>query len=186
MSQTPAAMDFPIANAEDRLVAVKNTGEFMFIDSFNGQRYAIPAGEQIIVREEVVSTWMGWPGLQDDPAREISDRTQCAERLRLRYGWHSGMGFTEADWEDMKPKLEAYTLTGDRLWTVLDDPTGDHTKPPPPGMDDVSFLKDAYARQADELEALRKRLDEKEREPDEGSDVGIDNPRPIAKPKPKA
>lgn len=147
-----------------RLVKVRNVGDSMFTDKCNGAEYTIPPNSEIIVEEDVVSIWMGWPGLVDDPVRKIRDRTDTYRRLRLRYGWHEGMGLTDEDWEQMRPKLEVYDLTDARVWTVLEDPEGTQGNGAVHVTDgsDLASMRAAFDRQQKELEALRRLLEAKD------------------------
>lgn len=146
-----------------RLLKVRNTGEAEWTGKYGGAVYAIPAGEEIIVEESVVSVWLGWPGLVDDAKRKIMDRTNKFQHLRAKYGWHDGMGMTDEDWEKMRPPLEVFTLDEERVYTVLDDPTGEQMgNMLTPRTTDMADLQNAYTRQQAELEALRKLLEAKD------------------------
>lgn len=137
------------------LVEVRNVGDVDFVDSFERKQYRIPAGSKAIVDAEVACLWLGYPGLRDEPTRGIFTRTDQHYRLRARFGWHAGL-MEEDRWEALRPKLEVYTLEGERVWMILDDPTGENTRRSP--------LVEQEIQAASELDLLRERMEQQERE----------------------
>lgn len=144
------------------LVRVRNVGDTAFVDSWQGNDYVIPAGQEIIMEAEGPCLWLGYPGLRDDPLRADFKRTDQYARLRARLGFHGGpAGQTEKDWERMRPKLEVYKLdTNERVYMILDDPTGELDKghlvdAPVTGNEDTAYLEERLESQQREIDALR-------------------------------
>ncbi len=119
-------------------VRLVNPGPRAFKSRFEGQWYEIPANSEIIVDERMMWHWLGRPFLTDGADPDERDRTEEYARLRALYGSdypetdHDGRILKSADqrWEDdLKPCLEAWKLTGERVVTVVDDPEGKKVTP---------------------------------------------------------
>lgn len=171
------------------LVRVVNTGDKPFIDSFENREYTIGPGKEIVVDAEAPSLWLGFPGLRDDPNKAVFARTEQFDRLRLRYGYHAGLGHDESDWEALRPKIEVYTFDpegpGQRVWMILDDPTGERSggsplvEHAPAGGESTTALQERLDRQEQELEALRRLLEARMGTAEEPEVLPEDKPRKV-------
>jgi hypothetical protein len=81
--------------------------------------YLIQPDDDLVVPWEVMVSFLGSPDTQNYGPRRM-DRKNVYEKLRVKYGayWDDEM------WEQNKPHLVAYRVTGERLVTVVDDPDG--------------------------------------------------------------
>lgn len=102
-----------------QIVRVKNVGTERFTDMFNSQPTMIEPGGETLVSMEAVSLWLGEPETRDIDSRR-KFRTDEFERLLTRYGVYQN----EHMWDQVRPQLEVFTLDGDRIATVADDPRG--------------------------------------------------------------
>jgi hypothetical protein len=102
----------------DTIIRLVNPTDQDYVD-FNGdRRYRIPANGEIVVQAAPLHEWLGDPDLRDDGRNQW--RRQEFLRLRARYGAYEN----DELWERNKPKIQAWTTDGQRLLTIVDDPTG--------------------------------------------------------------
>jgi hypothetical protein len=130
-------------------VRVVNNGEQDIKLFWNSRPYTITADGDTYVPFEIVKTFFGDPRSTDAVSRVkdeqgndmiIADRT--AEVIRLKNYWQdSSFGTNNAKFReyvpgdrswveegisDLIPKVSVYTLSGERIYTVVDDPHGDN------------------------------------------------------------
>lgn len=101
-------------------VRIRNTGTDEFSAGYDGTRYVIKPGSEIIAPWDAACLWLGDPRLWDD-TREKNRRKEY-DRLCVRYGVYSdGHRFAEAI-----PSLEVFKLDGDqsRITMLAEDPFG--------------------------------------------------------------
>lgn len=122
---------------------VNRDPEVPFIGKYDGDYIAIPAGGEKIVTEDVMRVWMGDPNLTNTGRH--NDRQDAYNRICM---FHHARGLTGND-PDLLPPLEAYTEDGERIITIMDDPTGELTVPDSTGDSDIAKLQ----RQIEKLEA---------------------------------
>jgi hypothetical protein len=102
-----------------QILRLKNVGTDRFSDMYDNQKYTIEPGGETLAPYEAVCLWLGDPEFRDLDARR-RNRTDEYERLCTRLGvYHDQHLF-----ESARPKLEAWTLDGQRITTVSEDPTG--------------------------------------------------------------
>jgi hypothetical protein len=116
----------PMMGGQSGIVRVVNVGDRPFRDRYNRQWVDIPVGGEQFVPFEAVCLWFGNPDVMDKGPRQ-RDRTDTYQRLRARLGVYEN----EALWESRKPKVECYTINGDRIITVMDDPYGTQKRTTP-------------------------------------------------------
>lgn len=122
----------------DQMVRCKNVGDKPFKDGYANVTYVLPPGKDVFVPYDAAVLWFGNPDVFDVSARQRG-RTDFYHRLRLRYGAFddhriladgSEVRFTADElWEENKPQVEVYTLEGERLHTIIDDPEGTNVDP---------------------------------------------------------
>lgn len=78
-------------------------------------------GADAILPIEYATLNVGHPNARDEGKNRW--REQAFNHLRTRWGFYPGL-MPESDWDEMKPKIELYTLDGQRLYSVIDDPEG--------------------------------------------------------------
>ncbi len=115
MANDPNALAYGGAN----VVKVKNTGDVVFRDGFDGTTYAIPPGEEAFLPAAAVLLWFGDNGLFNIDAR-TKPREKEVQRLRVKYGVYGD----HDSWDSKTPSVEVYTLQGDRVYTLIEDIDG--------------------------------------------------------------
>lgn len=120
------------------MVRCKNVGDKPFKDGYANVTYVLPPNKDVFVPYDAAVLWFGNPDVFDVSARQRG-RTDFYHRLRLRYGAFddhriladgSEVRFTADElWEENKPQVEVYTLEGERLHTIIDDPEGTNVDP---------------------------------------------------------
>lgn len=112
---------------EYTMVRVRNVGDRDVVFKWNKARYRIPPGADIPVPWPAMVRHMGDPRTVDLPGPDArsKQRTYEFQRLANKYGIYSH----HHKWNANIPKVEAYTLEGERIITVLDDPRGTQNNP---------------------------------------------------------
>jgi hypothetical protein len=160
----------------ESLVVVKNVGKKP-LHCYNGPDrdvVVIQPGQQMRIRVEWMRDWFGDERSRRDtqvlkPDGENGDhiivQTREYEVDKLKHRW-GGMTYAER-WNDpddenySRPHVEVYTLDGERVTTVLDDPEGK-------GYTNVVRTIDEQRLIDDELEQMRRRIAVLEAQKDEG------------------
>ena len=136
------------------LARVLNKHSKPFKAKYDNQTYLIKPNSETIVPLDAVCLWMGNPSSVDyDEKRR--DRSDEYRRLRAKYGVYEH----DDRMEENLPRLEAYTLDGERIWTVLEDPEGEHAgSVTPPRTDDDAVAAQILSmqQQIDALQAVLK------------------------------
>lgn len=121
-------------------VRVVNKEMYPIRRPFNNRDFTIPANSDAYVPFEWVKLYFGDPRsgekvqrVQDERGNDMIIADRRAEVIRLRNYWQSsvivfreyipGEEF-EGPISDLIPTVEVYSLNGDRIWTVVDDPYG--------------------------------------------------------------
>ncbi len=107
-----------------QIVRVKNIGSSPFKSKYDSESYTVPPGSESLVPYAAMILWAGNPDARNIDARQ-RNRTLEVNRIRVKYGAYEN----EEKWAVNKPSLEFHTMDGERIWTVMDDPEGDHTNP---------------------------------------------------------
>lgn len=143
------------------VVRAVNTGPKPFIITHNREQLVVPAnGDRVVPWDAMVSLW-GDPATIDDRNRTRHDYGML---LRGGFGWFAGLN-TEADWAERRPSIEWFTLEGERVWTVLDDPSGEKAaagvvRPMEQGSDSA-FLMQTIAQLQAQMEQMQSALDQR-------------------------
>lgn len=150
---------------------VNNTSNQSITLGWDSREYVLTPGSQKPVPMEAVINAFGDPramdvvhtvrfGGPDSPPAFIADRTSEVRRLRQRWGIHDGpeSSFENAEGKAMVPSVEVYTLDGQRLYTVVDDPAGNKSAPVTPSSSNTT-LEDLLARQQQQIDFLKAQLD---------------------------
>lgn len=105
--------------AQLQLAKVVNKHSEPFRGKYDNQQYLIAPGSETVVPMDAVRNWLGNPDAADlDDKRR--DRTEEFRRIRAKYGVYE----YDERMEENFPRLEVYTLEGERIYTVIDDPEG--------------------------------------------------------------
>lgn len=153
-------------------VRVRNIGSTPFVGKYDGATFRIVPGSEGFVPFAASCLWFGHPAAMDLDDRN-RHRTAEVERLRVRYGvyeadkvkdvpgikdvaGHPDLGNTADAFLTLTPDVEVFTVDGDRIITVIEDPDGNHVTPE---------LITSATHQRDQLtiEEMRGRMAEMER-----------------------
>jgi hypothetical protein len=144
------------------VVRAVNTGPTPFVITHNRERLVIPAnGDRVVPWEAMISLW-GDPQTSDNRQQTRQDYSLA---LRGGFGWFTGLN-AEEEWTERRPPIEWWTLEGERLWTVLDDPTGEHARNATPQRQleqgsDAAFLMETIRTMQTQMEQLQSALDQR-------------------------
>lgn len=135
------------------VVKAVNTSPKDFPVPHNGGVLWVAAhGERFVPWDAMASLW-GDPGFK--PSRGQT-RFDYAMLCRGQFGWFHGLD-DESTWDQRRPPIEWYTIEGDRLWTVLDDPHGTQGGRPTSAAptDDQVFLLETIAELQQQIAGLQ-------------------------------
>lgn len=139
------------------LIKLNNTSDRDFTDQFNGVPFVISAHGSELVPDGAMRLWLGDPDSRDYPRDR--QRQNEFERLQTRYGTGNGTpDDLRGSWEEVQPQLEAYTVDGERILTVIDDPTGARGGTGAPVYTNEQLSRLA-AEQAELIQKLNAKLD---------------------------
>lgn len=132
------------------MVQVRNTDIKDFIKDYHIDTIRIPAGQSMIVMWDIMVYWLGNPSLVDENIRQ-RDRTREYQRVRVLYGAYDD----DRVWEANRPRLEVYALTGERIWTVAEDPEGIHSTPANQSLAYAATYEQQIAVMQQQIDALQ-------------------------------
>lgn len=151
----------------DDILRVVNLDDFAHTVKWNSRRYVLQPGKDTFIPGAAVFTWFGDPratatyqSLVDEEGvpQFIADRKSEIRRLRIKYG--AGIAGDEYSFDGVAtPNVEVWTADGERVWTVLDDPDGDHVSPSPATAADENSMRALLAAQQRQIELLREQMD---------------------------
>lgn len=176
------------------LLGVKNLGDEDIHWKVDGQAVNIPAGKAKTVPFDAVRIHLGDPR-SGEASRVVTDgrervrlpaRSDEYARLMTLYGAgvrqlvanQAGAPIT-LTLEDVAPKCAVTTIDGEKVDTVVSDPTGENPAPVPVELDSEEALKAQLLQLQRQQEATENRLRELEGNPVDGEDgeqVGEDKP----------
>lgn len=168
-------------NPETQVVRVRNVGHEDFTSKYANVPYTIRAGQETIVPFLAMCLWLGHPDAVDiDKRRQY--RLEEFQRLQARYGTYDDIDA----WEVGKPKLEAYSVDGVRLITVVDDHEGSHLRVETSTAQEKATMLNAMAAMQEQMAAMQRKMEEMQRQESavEASDLVTDTKaaEPEAKP----
>lgn len=176
---------------------------------WDSREYVISQGESRPVPFDAVKRYFGDPRSSDKPQvihdeygvyNQVADR--FSELALLQQLWLSSdfgtnqVKFREivpddrtqfaAGISDRIPKVEVFTLEGERIYTVVDDPYGDRVIAATPTRSDAAYQADVNLRLADKLDAMEKEMEMLRARLGEapGAPVDLGPDLPIGKPSP--
>lgn len=156
------------------VVRITNPTDRHFDWKFDGTSYPIRPHSEQIVPWGCMCLYLGNPNSRDiDSKRRY--RTKELARLRVRYGAYEN----SKTWEANKPNLEAYTIDGDPITTVVDDPNAEPFDPTESNLTEVDLLRRRQQALEEELAALRGQMNlavAEENAPETSPDTA---PRPV-------
>jgi len=133
---------------------------------YQGQKYTIEPGGEVIVPIEVAAAFFGHPKARDT-ARDRA-RSDTYQQVRFQWGYQLGQPDAAELWEEQTPPFRVTTLKDEWLPMVLDDPAG---LEPLPGSDDTDLppitaetavLQRALAAQQAQIDQLTKLISDRE------------------------
>lgn len=141
-------------------VRLVNQGDKPWKDMYDGVRYAIPVGGETFVPFPAACLWFGHPDSidVDDKNRH---RTDEMTRLRVKYGLYENdvdPRTGEDLWAKNVPQIAVVSLSGQRVVTVLDDPTGSNITPTQQTVAAQSQVTDMLAGMQAQIDALTRQL----------------------------
>lgn len=161
---------------EQTIVRIKNLDPRKpFVDDYASQRYVIKPGEEAIVPYFAMVYWLGDPRAIDVGDRNsqphLQHRTMEIDRLQTKYGTY-GDAWYPNEWEINEenshlypssrhqnlPKLEVTSMTGERLYTIIDDPEGTHLMPATSTVVEQQNLAAAVSSMQAQIQALTAQL----------------------------
>lgn len=121
-------------------IRIVNSGDRVFSFPYAGNIIEIPAGKDRFVPFDCMVAWMGHPNLRNTGYDLWRD--EAYSNLCLFYGVTTVEGVDV----DGLPKIEAWDMDGNRLSTVLDDPTGERIKVTAAPQTDTALMAAELAR----------------------------------------
>lgn len=102
-----------------KIVRLVNNGDTPFVSKYDGERFTIQPHSETLVPYGAMVLWCGDPTTRNlDERRRF--RVKENARLHVKYGAYDD----ETKYALNAPKLDAFTLDGERIPTVLIDPDG--------------------------------------------------------------
>lgn len=131
------------------VVRVRNPGNENFIDRFNNVPYVVPANGESVVPIDGAKLWFGdWEKRNKDA--NLRERDEEVARLKVRWGVYDA---------PLPPcPLEVFTLLGESITTILDDPTGDSLDPVFSGDEEKQRLAGMMKQYQHQLAALQEQM----------------------------
>lgn len=137
----------------EQYVSILNVSEDDFTAKYDGEYLTIPAGRSKTVPYDIMVVWMG-----DPEVRNLGADRERDEAYKNICGFFHARSMT-GNHPELLPHLEAYTDDGDRIITIMDDPTGNSLTVDAAEGSDVASLQKQIAAQQKALETLTARLD---------------------------
>jgi|SRR5215471_2215684 len=173
------------ALADTDILRVVNKGEQTFRMMYDSRNYNLVPNEDQFVPFPAIALWFGDPrsaaavgSLQDERGVRtwVPDRETEVRRLRAKYDNRMG----DESLIENHPSVEIYTLDNERVYTVLDDPTGDRVIAAVSTVADQRDLAALVAKQQLQIEALTQIVTASQ----SSGEAGIPTPEPITQPPP--
>lgn len=140
---------------EYTMVMVLNRGADPVVFRWGKARYAVNPGQQIPVPYYAMTRECGDPRTVNVPGdRRRAYRTQEFLRLCTKYGVYDAHHL----FDEKTPKIEVTTLTGERIYTVLDDPNGDRDNVELQNEIERTTLEDAVRVMGAQMKAMEAEL----------------------------
>lgn len=137
--------------AAGEVIYAKNVGDTIVRWKYANQPYIIKPGQMAIVPWECMCLWMGNPEAMDLDERRRNRRDELT-RLQFKFGCYTDPVL----WEELKPKVECYTLSDERITTVVDDPYGESIHPDVTTKAQNQLMAERMAKLEAELKSLRR------------------------------
>lgn len=156
------------------LIRLRNTSDKEWRHRYLHMEVILPPNSDTVIGRDVMIYLMGNPELRDIDHRR-KPRTQEVKRIRLLYG----AAYDDELWELNKPPLQAFTVEGERIHTIMDDPEGKHGLPQTLITDQQTLMQ----KQIDALQAQLRDIQNSQVMADrtaqaEQYDLTVDDPSP--------
>lgn len=156
----------PTLAPETDIFRVVNRGDAPLRIAWNQVDYVLQPSEDTFVPAAACFCWFGDPRAATnvksttDPSGRVSwipDRPTEVRRLRIKYS--SPLVGDETNFDGVAiPDVEVYTVNGERITTVLQDPQGSTVIPASTTVQSDAELRALVAKQQRELESMRRHL----------------------------
>lgn len=140
------------------VVRIRNLMDKEWTGMYNSQTYRMSPGGECIAPYIAVCNWFGHPEAVDIGPRERY-RTDEYARLRVFYGVYDD----EDKWDELTPKVEVYDLDGNRIITVIDDPSGSALTPAQSTVAERDLLVRQMTQMQKQMAMMQAQLDTQNR-----------------------
>jgi hypothetical protein len=149
------------------VVMARNLGTRPLTLTYGGRKYDVPVEKQVAIPFDCMTLWFGDPRATDairsvrDEAGIVTwvpDRATEVRRLRLKWGQITGSEETVTEGPRDVPKVEFSDFDGRQIFSVVDDPFGDHISPVQITRAENDDLRALVLRQQDQIDAMAKMM----------------------------
>lgn len=129
-----------------------------FSDRYANNLYEAQPGQEIYVPFGAIDCWFGDPNkINIDESRR--PRLEQLNHLKGKYGGAA----SQEDWENNKPQVEVYTMTGERVYTIIDDEDGVRITPQTQTARENDEMRATMLSMQQQLEAMKAAMSEKDK-----------------------
>lgn len=167
----------PPTNPQNAMVRIHNVGPKPFRQKYDGAKYELMPGNDTFIPWDAMCLWFGHPEAIDIPGdKRRRYRSDEVARLRVKYGVYEHHN----KWDQATPNIEVFTIAGDRIVTVLDDPEGKQITPESQTVAERDMMARQMAAMQAQMNALMERVAQFDREEAAkmaaGGDTRVDEP----------
>lgn len=163
VSLAPSESEYSNLLDPEGILRVVNQDPIAHTVKWNSRRYKLEPGKDVFIPAACAYTWFGDPRstniyqsitTPEGTVYFVPDRASEVRRLRIKYG--GGFDGDEQSFDGVPalPNVEVYDTDGNRVTTVLDDPTGDSVTPALITTSDETDLRKTVAQQQRLIAAL--------------------------------
>ncbi len=103
----------------DTPVKLVNTEDREFVIKYEKERYVLAGNTSTALPWRVASYWLGDPFKKNTPVFDYGEHEW--ERFRRRHGVSASLFMTDEKWDEIRPKVEVYTvIDNDRIYMLND------------------------------------------------------------------
>jgi len=161
------------------IVLARNVGDETYTIRHNKRKFDIIPGGELHLPWDALASFLGDPRVMDVGRnkfrRVLYDQMRAVNNFQLGFDTETRKQATEKQlrtgiethsWEERRPPIEVYTIEGQRIYMLIDDPTGEEENPwgrmrAPEDSSNTSLLEAQVARLQSQLDQLSKVLIER-------------------------